>query len=111
MAGAGEPHVEEPPVRSQRRGLGTPAFPRHTVGKDALLRCVLTARKTMLKEPWLCSCAYAADSTTAVQPPHAPARVLNALLDPGRDHTLGAHSSHRRKPLPPDGWQRKHQLR
>lgn len=37
-------------------------------------------------------------------------RVLNALLDPGRDHTLGAHSSHNRKPIPPAGWQRKYQL-
>lgn len=59
---------------------------------------LLTTRKTVLEKALaVVACIRTAENFGGATSARSPVRVLNALLDPNRDYTLGAHSSHARQ--------------
>lgn len=59
---------------------------------------LLTMRKPVLEKALaVLACVRCGQHFGGVTATRSPARVLDALLDPDRDHTLGAHSSHLRQ--------------
>jgi hypothetical protein len=61
-------------------------------------RALLTARKTVLEKALaVVACIRCGEHFGGFTRTRSPVRVLNALLDPGRNYTLGAHGSHQRQ--------------
>jgi hypothetical protein len=59
---------------------------------------LLTVRKTVLdKALAVIACIRAGENFGGATNARSPYRVLSALMDPNRDYTLGAHSSHARQ--------------
>ena len=59
---------------------------------------LLVARKPVLEKALaVVACVRCGEHFGGATSTRAPVRVLNALLDPNRDYTLGAHSSHQRQ--------------